>query len=405
MRSTSRPRRQSIARRAILLLLQCLLPLLLTAGCGREKTGKPDFSAPDLAGGDLVVLEVAGEPITAAEVYHKIRLQYPQMPQSGPDLGKQVSEVVKQVLKERCLLKLGEERGYDRNLEFLRMMYLSRTYILTSETVNAEVWSRVKPSDAEIDDFYQQNIDRFMLRAKVWYHEIVLDSESRAREVRERLLAGEDFAGLASRYSIDKGAAERGGEMPPYEKGVNAKLDGQSELVRELLALEPQTVSAPVRTSRGWHVLRVDARREERQRPLEEVRDELRSNLTAKRETGRYNTLLDSLAQAYGVAVHQEALDKFFWLQMDDTQLFDSVRDESDAGTRVRMYENLIERFPQSARRPEALFMIGFEKAEKLSDVPGAIAAMERFLAECPQHEMRASAQTMLDELRRRQTP
>jgi hypothetical protein len=49
--------------------------------------------------------------------------------------------------------------------------------------------------------------------------------------------------------------------------------------------------------------------------------------------------------------------------------------------------------------------MIGFEKAEKLNDAPGAIAALERFLAECPQHELRTSAQAMLDELRRRQTP
>jgi hypothetical protein len=381
------------------------MPLLLAVGCGKEKTKKPDFSAPDLAGGDLVVLEVAGEPITAAEVYHKIRLQYPQMPQTGPAMGKQVSEVVKQMLKERCLLKLGEERGYDKNIEFQRMMYLSRTYILTTETVNDEIWSKIKPTDAEIDEFYQQNVEHFLLSAKVWYHEILVDSESRAREVREHLLAGEDFAGLAQRYSIDEGMAKRGGEMPPYEKGVNTKLEDQPELVRQLMSLEPQTVSAPVRTSRGWHILRVDARREERQRPLEEVRDEIRSNLTAKRETGRYQTLLDSLAQAYGVAVHQDALDRFYWLQMDDEQLFNDTRQESDAGTRVRMYENLIERFPQSVHAPEALFMIGFEKAEKLNDVPGAIAALERFLAECPQHEMRPSAQTMLDELRRRQTP
>jgi peptidyl-prolyl cis-trans isomerase C len=340
-RSPAGPRRSSNARRTIGCLFPCLL-LLLAAGCGGEKTKKPDFSAPDIPGSDLVVLEVAGEPITAAEVYHKIRLQYPQMPQSGPALGKQVGEVVKQMLKERCLLKLGEERGYDQNLEFLRMMYLSRTYILTTETVNEEIWSKIKPTDAEVDDFYQQNVDRFMLSAKVWYHEILVDSEARAREVRERLLAGEDFAGLAARYSIDKGVAERGGEMPPYEKGVNTKLEDQPEVVRQLLTLEAQTVSAPVRTSRGWHILRVDARREERQRPLEEVRDEIRQTLTAKRETGRYTVLLDSLAQAYAVSVKQDALDRFYWLQMNDEQLFDDTRKEPDAGTRVRMYENLI---------------------------------------------------------------
>jgi hypothetical protein len=326
------------------------------------------------------------------------------MQSSGPGLGRQAGEVIKAMVNENCFARLGEERGYDQRPDVQRLLYLARQYIVSTEAIRLEVWDKVEPNDAEIEEFYAQNQDRFRMRAKVWYHEILCDSETQARGLRERLLAGEDFAQIATAHSIDRTAAERGGEMPPYEQGLQgARLDELPELVQLLFRLEPQAISEPLRTARGWHIVRVDGRREDRLAPLDEVREEIRQTLAMKREGTRYQAVLDSLALAYGLQTFEEPLERFTFLQMDDGQLFEFARDEKDPARRVRAYENLLERFPASARAPEALFMIGFEKAEKIGDTPGALATFERFLEAYPQHEMSASARTLVEELRGRQ--
>ncbi|MBM3317213.1 MAG: peptidyl-prolyl cis-trans isomerase [Candidatus Eisenbacteria bacterium] len=396
--------RDPFLRRAIARLAAGVLALCgFTCGAGAQISGKPDFTAPDLPGGELVVLEIAGEKITAAEVYHKVRLQYPQMPSSGPALGKQAAEMVKQMVNEGCFARLGEERGYERVADVSRLLYLSRSFILSNAAMRRDVWDTVSPSDEEIEGFYAQDPERFLVRGKAWYHEILVGDEALARDLRARLVAGADFGELAAQHSIDPNAAARRGEMPPADKGAaGGRLAGLPEVERLLFEIEPLAISEPLRTERGWHILRVDNRREERHRSLEEVREEVRENLATKRENARYQAVLDSLATVYAVEVHDDALELFHFLQLDDAELFENARGEKEAGRRLRMYEHLIDRFPGSPRRPEALFMIAFETAEKIGDERGGVEAFERFLDEYPSHEMSAAARVMLSELRRK---
>lgn len=380
----------------------CALALL--AGCRPPQAAKPDFSAPEIPGSDLVVLEMEGEQFTAGEVYHKIRLQYPKMLSTGPTLGRQAREITKSMLNEALFARAAEDLGLDQVPDAQRMLYLSRDYILSTEGIRRLVWEPVQPSEAEIGEFYAANLERFRVRPKVWYHEILADSRAEAEALRGRLLAGEAFDDLARAHSRDATYAPRGGEMPPYEVGSqHPLLDRLPELAEALLALEPQAISEPIQTDRGWHLLRLDNRRAEHLRTLEEVRPELVQQMSAKREGERYQAVLDSLAARYRIRMDEEALERFYFLQMDDEQLFTIAPEDNDAGRRVRMYESLRERFPQSPRVAEALFMIGFEKAEKIGDLPGAREAFTRFLAEYPQHAMSESARAMLRDLETRE--
>ncbi len=85
------------------------------------------------------------------------------------------------------------------------------------------------------------------------------DSEARARleKIRERIVAGEDFAALAKAHSDDPGSGAQGGELgwvspgemvPNFEKGMNALAIGE--------------LSEPVRSRFGWHLIQVQGRRD-----------------------------------------------------------------------------------------------------------------------------------------------
>jgi peptidyl-prolyl cis-trans isomerase SurA len=88
--------------------------------------------------------------------------------------------------------------------------------------------------------------------------EILTDDQARelVQSLRTRAEAGEDFGDLARQYSEDIGSAQEGGELgwtspgqmvPEFEQAMAATAIGE--------------ISQPVRTQFGWHILKVEGRR------------------------------------------------------------------------------------------------------------------------------------------------
>ena len=93
----------------------------------------------------------------------------------------------------------------------------------------------------------------------------------KAIQLRNKILAGENFSKLAKKHSSDKGSAEKGGEMPmanpaifvpPFAKAVNS--------------LPLNTISQPILTKFGWHIIEVLERK---------VSDKTRDTLKTQAQT------------------------------------------------------------------------------------------------------------------------
>jgi peptidyl-prolyl cis-trans isomerase C len=389
------------ASNGVFLLVLGLLAGLGPGGCGRREP-RLDFSDKDVPGTDIVVAEVKGEPITAGEVYQKIRTQYPRMPQRGPGLGAQAKEVVKQVVAERCLADFGDAVGAERDQDFLLSLYFARLSLLSQIAVRNEITNRVVPSAAEVDSFYRANQGRFVVPAQVWWRHIVVPSQSEARRILGELRAGADFPETARRYSTDKMSAAKGGEMPEHPRGPRVSPFGDYPgLDAALFALPVNQLSEPVQTGMGWHILEVTARREGHDRSFEEVRDDIVAKFVSQRQPMRYNTVLDSLRLAYQVRIDNDALDRFHRLQMNADELFEAAQHDTDPARQLKFYEEIRQRYPQGERAPEALFMIGFLYQEKLNDSARAVETLQSFLKEYPDHPMAASARNLIDEAQR----
>ncbi len=117
------------------------------------------------------------------------------------------------------------------------------------------------------------------------------DDEARQQleQLRQRIRGGEDFAELARTYSDDKGSGERGGDLgwvspgmlvPPFEQAMNA--------------LKPNELSAPVKTTFGWHLIQVLERRQAQATP-ETMRTRTREALLRRRSDEEWELVLRRL--------------------------------------------------------------------------------------------------------------
>ena len=90
--------------------------------------------------------------------------------------------------------------------------------------------------------------------------EIMTDDQARdlVAQLRARAMAGEDFADLAKEYSEDIGSAQEGGEL-------GWTMPGQMVPAFEAAMKDTPVdqISQPVRTQFGWHIVKVEGRREE----------------------------------------------------------------------------------------------------------------------------------------------
>lgn len=127
---------------------------------------------------------------------------------------------------------------------------------------------------------------------------ILVETEEEAQAIVEELEGGADFAELAMERSTGP-SGPRGGDLGWF--GAGAMVPAFDAAVQEM---EPETISAPVQTDFGWHVIRLNEVREKALPTLEEVSPQLTNELsqqavadkiTGLRESSGAEILIDSL--------------------------------------------------------------------------------------------------------------
>ena len=115
-----------------------------------------------------------------------------------------------------------------------------------------------------------------------------------AEDIKARLDAGESFEELAKEFSDDPGSADLGGSLgaivpgqmvPEFESALND-------------LPETESISDPVVSQYGVHLIKLDSIQPESGKPFEEVKEEIIATLKTEQADAEFNTLLDSLEEA-----------------------------------------------------------------------------------------------------------
>ena len=141
----------------------------------------------------------------------------------------------------------------------------------------------VDVDEKEIKTIYDSSDDRFKEKEQVKASHILIkprgegDEEKKleeakkvALEIYEKAKNGEDFAKLATENSEDTGSAKVGGELGFFGRGVMVK-----EFEDAAFSSEIGTITEPVKTNFGYHIIKVEDKTPERVKPYEEVKDTL----------------------------------------------------------------------------------------------------------------------------------
>ena len=113
-------------------------------------------------------------------------------------------------------------------------------------------------SEGAAKRIYDEKIGSMKPEQEVRARHILVGTEAEAKEIADRLKKGEDFATLAKQKSKDTNA--EGGDLGFFTRGQMVK-----PFEDAAFALEPGQISDPVQTQFGWHIFKVE---EKRNKPL-----------------------------------------------------------------------------------------------------------------------------------------
>jgi len=145
--------------------------------------------------------------------------------------------------------------------------------------------SNINITDEEIKSYFEENKESYNEPEQVEASHILVDDESTANQVKEKLSAGEDFAELAKEYSTDTSNAENGGELGYFSKGEMAE-----EFEEAAFSMNKGDISEPVQTSYGFHIIKVTGKKAAKEAELKDYKDEIKQTLFDQKLQTEYST-------------------------------------------------------------------------------------------------------------------
>lgn len=261
------------------------------------ETAADAAEAPAEALGDISaetpVATLNGMPVTLGQVI-AVRRALPEQYQSLPPevlMGALTEQVISQTLMAEAARAEGLDRRADVRLAIENQVQAS----LADAYMRTKLQERITPEAVEAA--YEARYAEAEPVEQVRAAHILVETEEKAAELKAELDTGADFAELAAEHGTD-GTATRGGDLGWFEKA-----DMVPAFADAAFAMEVGTISDPVQSPFGFHLIKLDGRRDKPVPPLEEVREEIVSGLVSDAQSAIIESVRSDAEIGEGEAV------------------------------------------------------------------------------------------------------
>lgn len=230
-----------------------------------------------------VVAVVNGVPITREAFYGRLEQEAGELVLDQMISEAVVSQADVHVSDDEIAQELAQiQESYPSHEAYLEEL---ARYGLTEERLKEELrlnlilkkLSRegITVSDEEIAAFFEENREALGTPERLLVRHILLGTEEEAKAIIEQLKEGADFAELARTKSLDTASGAEGG-LVGY---ITEEAPIVTSFKTAAFQLDEGEVSEPVASPFGWHVIRVDERKEAEEATLESSRELIREIL------------------------------------------------------------------------------------------------------------------------------
>ena len=252
-------------------------------------------AAPALAQAqsDKVVAKVAGVEIRESD-----------LAMAEEDMGQQVQQLEGAAKRDALITyvadvilaakaaeakKVTDQKEFKSRIAFIRNK-LAMEMLLVQE-------GKAAVTDASMRKVYDEAVKQQGNEQEVRARHILVPTEAEAKTILAEIRKGTDFAEMAKQKSKDPGAAAEGGDLGYFTKDQMVP-----EFADQAFKMNKGDVSEPVKSQFGWHIIKVEDKRNKPAPSFDQVKDQVEQYVT-RRAQAEYITKLRETAKV-------ERLDK-----------------------------------------------------------------------------------------------
>lgn len=216
---------------------------------------------------------------------------------------------IRQFLVERIMNEISADivrkSGIENDPEVARTLKAKREEIMVNLLYNDVINKQTVVSKEEIKNYYEGNIESFHNPEKRKFGVILAGDVETAQQAYRELRGGQSFRTVMLSYSVDEESKANNGETPELARGEQPELDPVGFSLRAV-----GDVSEPFQTSRGWMVLKLVERIDEKYFSLEEAEGQIEGALKQEKNDARLDEMLTKWKEEVGVVIHEDNLAK-----------------------------------------------------------------------------------------------
>lgn len=246
---------------------------------------------PGISMADRVIAVVDGQQIMESEL-DEFSEKIP-----GPFKQAFKKQALSKIIDAKVFYNLGVKDGLLNSEIYKKKLDKARQIIVTDLFIENRLKSRIKLTDKEIEDYYNQNKAKFNTGEKILPGHIVARNKDIAETLRKKINS-DTFDKIAA--GLDKNSADvRYYKLGWVEKG---KTRMPAEFENAAFALEKGKISPVVQTKIGYHIIKVFDVNPGQERSFDQMKENIKARLTQEK--------LNSIKQEYINSARVEILAK-----------------------------------------------------------------------------------------------
>lgn len=238
----------------------CLAVVLMTGQPVRAQDANP------------VIAKVNGAEIHQSDLAVAEEELGPSLQQMDPATRRE--NLISFLIDMKIVAKAAEDKKIGDSADFKQKLAFARNRLLMDSLLASE--GKAAVTDEAMKKVYEDATKQVSGEQEVHARHILVPTEEEAKAIKAELDKGADFAKLAKEKSKDPGAAD-GGDL-----GFFTKEQMVPEFSAVAFALEPGKISDPVKSQFGWHVIKVEEKRDRKPPAFDQVKGQIETFVVRK---------------------------------------------------------------------------------------------------------------------------
>ena len=250
----------------------------------------------------MLLAKVGNREITRQMLDHIIATinEENRVPFLTPDGRKKILD---EVISFMLFAEAAKAQGIDKEpaiktrLEYLQTEYLAREYFRRYLAKTPQV------SEETLTAYYKDHLSEFKPPEEIKARHILVKTEAQANKILDELKGGKDFIELAKKNSIDPAAANGGKLELPDGRDWLPRGAFEKSFEHILFSIPKGQLGGPIKTQFGWHILKVEDRRQPETPSFVQVRSQIKNKLEEQKNSEIHAKVTEELKKSIPVTI------------------------------------------------------------------------------------------------------